>query len=858
LPADFTRDTDRVRRFQQEARAASALNHPNIITIYEIGQVDDRHFIATEFIDGQTLRQHISGSHSPITGDGSRTSGKHLKLSEILSVAIQTADALSAAHEAGIVHRDIKPENIMVRRRDSYVKVLDFGLAKLTEGPEVAADSEAPTRTQVKTSAGVILGTTSYMSPEQARGEKVDVRTDIWSLGVVLYEMVTGCAPFERSTPSEVIAMILEREPLPLARYAREVPTELERIVSKALTKDREERHQTAKDLLIDLRRLRQRSELEAEILRFATPTSGAGVAVTTDGTQKAEAATLAPVRSRQRLWLTLAGMLLLATAVALVAFLAGKKAAFIGDDSSGKTPPLFHRLTFRRGNLGSARFAPDGQTIIYGAIWEGDQLQLFSTRPESPESRPVGLSDANILAISSSGEMAILLYPSLLNRGNGTLARMALAGGAPREVLRDVKAADWAPDGNQLAVIHMIEGRDRLEFPIGKVLYEPEGRIGNNLRLSPKGDLVAFSEDGSVEIVDLTSKKKILSSGWADVWGIAWSPSGDEIWFTASELGLGKYALYAVTISGQQRLVERVPGSLILQDISHEGRVLLKTKDTSKGMMVLPPGEAKERDLSWLDWGHVRDLSVDGKTLIFEEQGEGSGGRSGVYLRKTDGAPAIRLGDGDALSLSPNGESVLSIYGTATIRQLVLLPTGAGESKPLTDDKITCLWASWFPDGKRVLLLGKEPEHDVRCYILDIESGNRRPITPEGIAGVLVSPDGKFIITYSPQQGPSLFPLEGGEPRPIPGFPGEDDAIQWSTDARSIYVRHDVRERPTKVQIYRLDLATGRRELWKEFMPDPAGIFEVLPLVLTRDGKSYAYTYGRQFSDLYLVEGLK
>jgi eukaryotic-like serine/threonine-protein kinase len=272
LPAEFTRDTDRVRRFQQEARAASALNHPNIVTIHEIGQVDNRHFIATEFIEGQTLRQHIRGSGSQVVGDGSRTSGKHLKLGEILSVAIQAADALSAAHEAGIVHRDIKPENIMVRRRDSYVKVLDFGLAKLTEGPEITVDPEGPTRTQVKTSAGVVMGTASYMSPEQARGEKVDARTDIWSLGVVLYEMVAGCGPFERSTPSEVIALILEREPPPLPRYAREVPAELERIVSKTLTKDREERYQTAKDLLVDLRRLRQQLEVEAALERTGQP----------------------------------------------------------------------------------------------------------------------------------------------------------------------------------------------------------------------------------------------------------------------------------------------------------------------------------------------------------------------------------------------------------------------------------------------------------------------------------------------------------------------------------------------------------------------------------------------------------
>ena len=274
LPVDFTRDIDRVRRFQQEARAVSALNHPNIVTIHEVGQVDHRQFIATEFIDGETLRRRISGDRSRTTRDGEGKFGTTLTLHEILNIAIQTADALAAAHESCIVHRDIKPENIMVRRRDGYVKVLDFGLAKLTESIGITVDTEAPTKAQVKTSAGLVMGTVNYMSPEQTRGEQVDLRTDLWSLGVVLYEMIAGCTPFERPTPSEVIASILEREPPPLTRYERVIPSELERIISKALTKDRERRYQTAKDLLVDLQDLQQRLKIHAEMDRYASPAS--------------------------------------------------------------------------------------------------------------------------------------------------------------------------------------------------------------------------------------------------------------------------------------------------------------------------------------------------------------------------------------------------------------------------------------------------------------------------------------------------------------------------------------------------------------------------------------------------------
>ena len=326
LPAGFTRDIDRVRRFQQEAHAASALNHPNIVTVYEIAHLDDRHLIATEFIDGETLRERIRESRSQTSKDGSEKAGTALPIPEVLNIGIQIADAIAAAHEAGIVHRDIKPENIMVRRRDGYIKVLDFGLAKLTEAPSVAGghsvDAEAATRPQVKTSAGLVMGTVTYMSPEQTRGEKVDARTDIWSLGVVLYELVAGCAPFERPTPSEVIAGILEREPLPLTDYVGEIPSELQRIISKALTKNRESRYQSAKNLLIDLRHLQHDLEIGSKFNVSTIPETGESQA--TESSPKPLTRAISadeiprPVR-RQRRNLVWAGMVTL-VAVVLIA----------------------------------------------------------------------------------------------------------------------------------------------------------------------------------------------------------------------------------------------------------------------------------------------------------------------------------------------------------------------------------------------------------------------------------------------------------------------------------------------------------------------------------------------------------
>ena len=273
LPKEFTEEPDRVRRFELEARAASSLNHPNIVTIFEVGQVDGRHFIATEYIDGQTLRERLSGGQ--------------LEVREALDVGAQIASALEAAHEAGIVHRDIKPENVIVRR-DGLVKVLDFGLAKLAERQSGSAGSEAPTLVGMETTPGLVLGTVNYMSPEQVRGLRVDARSDNFSLGVVMYEMVAGRLPYEGATASDVIAAILLNEPLPLARFAQNVPAELERIVAKALCKDREERYQTASELSVDLKSLKEDLRVEARLSRSLQSDGDGGRRTTTSGTDAA------------------------------------------------------------------------------------------------------------------------------------------------------------------------------------------------------------------------------------------------------------------------------------------------------------------------------------------------------------------------------------------------------------------------------------------------------------------------------------------------------------------------------------------------------------------------------------------
>jgi hypothetical protein len=816
LPASFSQDADRLRRFEQEARAAGVLNHPNITAVYDIGTHDGAPYVVSELLEGETLRERLAGGALPPR--------------KAIDYALQIAHGLAAAHEKGIVHRDLKPENLFVTR-DGRIKILDFGLAKLIHPEERGRETELPTAT-AGTEPGVVLGTLRYMSPEQVRGQPADVRSDIFSFGAIFYEMLAGQRAFSGASAADTMSAILMKEPPELSVTNKNVGPGLERIVRHCLEKNPEERFHSAHDVAFDLETL--------------SGVTAAGAALT-----------LAPSVGRPRRWLIPAVLLGLVVAAAIGLFL-GKR---LGDT----TPPSFHQLTFRRGWIQSARFASDGQTILYSASWEGKPEEIFVGRPESPESRPFGLAGAEVLAISAAGETAVSLGRHLVGAftRSGTLARMSVAGGgAPREVLEDVHLADWAPDGSNLAVVREVGGRDRLEFPIGKVLYESAGWIGEP-RVSPKADRIAFldhpargDDGGNVAVVDLSGVKRTLTRSFASAQGLAWSPGG-EIWFTAAVAGSNR-ALYAVALSGRQRLLARVTAPLTLQDVSPGGRILVSQDHTRIGALVRLAGEEKERDLSWLDWSVAADFSADQGRLLLGESGEGGGAGYSVYLRKTDGSPAVRLGEGAAGKLSPDGRWALSVILGASDAQLVLLPTGAGEAKKLPRAGLSLQRPDWLPDGNRVFFTGNEPGHGPRIYLQDVVGGKPRALTPEGYRCFPkgASPDGKFVAARGPDQKIYLYPLEGGEPIPLPALTGLDIPIQWTSDSRSLYF---YRRGELPARIYRLDIASGKKELWRELMPsDSAGVIDIASVCPSPDGGSYAYSYARILSDLFLVEGVK
>jgi eukaryotic-like serine/threonine-protein kinase len=816
LPATFSSDPDRLKRFEQEARAAGVLNHPNITAVHDLGTnaSDGAPYVVHELLEGETLRSELAGGRfSP---------------RKAIEYAIQIAQGLAAAHEKGIVHRDLKPENVFVTK-EGRVKILDFGLAKLTQAEGSPNATNIPTATE----PGVVMGTLGYMSPEQVKAKPADARSDIFALGAILYEMLSGQRAFRGDSAGETLAAILKEDPPDLSATNQNISPGLDRIVRHCLEKNPERRFQSASDIAFDLEAL---SGLSTPRLQpSATPTRLRG-----------------PV-----------GLAAAAVAIALAGLLAGR---LIWKEPPASVP-VFHRLTYRRGFVWSARFSPDGHTVIYGANWDGaENPQLFSTRTENPGSIVLDLPGRWVESISHSGEM-LILSDVLTSSGyahRGVLRTAPLSGGAARDLFEDVVDAAWAPDGKSMALVRAPGWRHRLEFPAGKVLYETAGWVSHP-RISPRGDVVAFidhpqfgDDGGSVALIDRNGKQTILSEGWSSVQGLAWSPSGEEIWFTATEGGSNR-ALHAVTRSGRQRIVTRSPGVLTLQDISADGRALLNHSSERIGMVGLGP-DGKERKLSWLDWTRAPCLSDDGGTMAFTEEAEGGGLGYSVYLRKTDGSPAVRLGEGEGLALSPDGKWVLSALVRFNPAPLILLPTGAGESRPLPKDSINhdAEPAAFFPDGRGIVFVGHEQGRGRRTWAQDLDGGNARPITPEGVVGTVVSPDGRLVAARGPDQKIALYPVAGGPAQPVGGLEPNDVLLRWSSDGRFLYAASGNR-RTLTARVYRIEVSTGRREEWKVFsLPDPTGISGIGCNAITPDGKTFVFTYSQRFSDLYIVDGLR
>ena len=818
---------DRLKRFEHEARATASLNHPNILALFDVGVEGEVHYIVEELLQGETLRERLRRERLPVR--------------EAVDGAVQIARGLAAAHEKGIVHRDLKPENVFLTR-DGHVKVLDFGLAKLAVTP-AEMSSESPTAATPTVSG--IVGTAGYMSPEQVRGQEADVRSDIFSLGVVLYEMLAGRRAFSGASAVETLNAILSADPQELSGVGTTIPVGLDRVMRRCLEKRPEARFQSAHDVAL---------ALEAA----STPSSGL-VAVATKRWRPHEK------------WALRAGLAAVIIAMVAVAFVAGRR-------FERKPVPSYHQLTFRRGIVDRARFAADGQTIAYSARWDGKPSEVFTARLDIAEAQALSLAQGGASLDAVHGGESLFDYP------DGRLAQMSLVGGTPRDVAQNVDDADWGPTGD-IAVIRSngIRGfgvRYWVEYPMGKILLaSSEERILSDPRVSPDGERVALIEytggwfGGDVVVVDRSGQRTVLSSGWMEVRGLAWSPDGKEVWFTAggpsrggvSSIGTLK-ELHAVSLAGRERLLLRMAGDLTLRDVFRDGRVLVahgRKRGESRGNLL---GDAKERDLTHLDGTCTVGISADGRAVLFQEAAQAGGPRNTSYLRRVGDSSPIRLGEGIAVGLSPDGRRALVLMGNQmqSGSRFVVLSTGAELPRELPwskQDAVT--WAWWTPDGQRLVVLGKEKDHLLRSYVLQPPDGQPQPISPEGTW--CVTPGREWVPCVHVQEDNGrpirvweLHRWDGGETRPAPWIRQDEGVIAWSSDGGHAFVG-GYGQPPFRV--FRVDVATGRREPWLDTgPPDQAGVERVdfSGTALTPDGRYYAYAYTRTLSDLFLVEGLR
>ena len=815
LPERLASDRDAAARFERESKAVAALSHPNILAIHDVGTTEDgTAYAVTELLEGSTLRDRLEGGALPFR--------------KCVDYGVQIAEGLAAAHERGIVHRDLKPENLFVSP-DGRVKILDFGLAKAA--PAIDDSATGSPTVSSPTDPGTVLGTVGYMAPEQVRGRAADHRSDIFSLGSVLYEMATGRRAFKGDSAIETMNAVLKEDP-PEISTLRGVPPEFDRIVRHCLEKSPAERFQSARDVAFDLKHAAADSSIRSGAVRGRLPI---------------------------RRWVPAAAVLA-AIALAAAAFFGGRR---IGIRQEREHPPTFQALTFRRGTVLEARFLSDGKTVVYSAALQDEPLSIFTVRSTTPESQKLDLPPALLFSVSRSDELAIGLgfhYTTGYNN-ESTLARVSISGGTPRAVAERVVSADWAPNGTDLAVARFVGPKCILEYPLGKTLYASNGWI-DSVRVSPDGNRVAFDEHplpgdtlGDVVIVDRAGHATRPATNLLVARGTAWSADGRELYWSGV-LGGNTLTIHATVPSGATRTVFASGAVDAILDLQ-PGGALVGRYDQRRETELLTAASPVARDLSWLDWSYPSDLSNDGQWLLTVEQGRATQTEYLTYLRKTDGSPAGQLGPGMATAISPDHRFIVQLRG-ADYRNLSIVPVGAGQAQPIDLPGIAPIWASWFPDGRRLLIAAASGSSGAVFYEKNVAGGPLRPIPGPTLRPYCyaLSPDAAEIAGLTPEGRLTIIPVAGGAPRDFSPDLDAKCVLNWTTDGKALYYRESS---PIPARIDRLDVATGAHQPFRTVAPsDRAGVQAVEPILMTRDGKTIAYSYRRVLSDLLLVRGLR
>ncbi|HMF56413.1 MAG TPA: protein kinase [Pyrinomonadaceae bacterium] len=891
LAEEFAENERGMQRFMQEARAASALNHPNIITIHEIGETDSVHFIATEFIDGITLRERLRQGR--------------MSVKEALDTGAQIASALIAAHASGIVHRDIKPENIMLRR-DQLVKVLDFGLCKLIESKAFEPTSST---LGYSTDPGVVMGTAFYMSPEQTRGADIDGRTDIWSLGCVLYEMVANRSPFEGGSQGEVIVSILEREPPPLASFASEVPEAFEWIGLKTLRKDREERYQSARELFADLRSLKQRLDFSVAFPKASVPqvsggttisvTSGSLRAVEEEGrgrtrrTDEIETGrmTVASQRveegKRKESWktvLALSSIILLLGAISFGVYKYWGQRGAVSSSNSMK----ISRLT-ATGKATRAVVSPDGKYVVHVINDAGRQSLWVRQVATTSNVQIVPPADVTYRGLTFTPDGSYVNYV-VQERNNPIqiLYQVPALGGAPKKILVDIDTpVTFSPDGSRLAYLRRSrsEGEDvlfvanadgsnerRLASRTGTQFFGVVGAGGPSW--SPDGNMIACaagtnSGGRSMSVVEISvadgTERVVTGQSWLDVGRVAWLPDGSGLVVAATEQGATTSQLWLLAYPGgavrritndlnDYRDLSLTDDSNTIAAVQSEGRINTwvspANESTARAQQITKGvgGYDGVRGLSWSPDGRLAYVSrVSGSQDVWVMNADGSEQKQlTTVATRADVYPSV-CGDGSYIVFTSNR------LGNSNIWRIGLdgsnpkqLTSGSGEEFPACS-----------PDGRWVVYTSTGSSK-FTLWKVSIEGGEPVQLTEKLSQWPTISPDGKLIACWLREDTGmpwriGVIPADGGEPLKVLEVPTSANAaipVRWTSDGRMLTFV-DTHEGVSNVWGIAID--GGAAKQLTDFKSDQIFFFD-----WSRDGRQLALARGDINNDVVLISNFK
>ena len=799
-------------RFLSEIKTTANLQHPHILALHDSGEVNGTVFYVMPYVEGETLRDRLDRE-------------KQLPIDDALRIAGEVADALQYAHERGVIHRDIKPENILLQR--GHAVVADFGIA-------LAASKTGGSR---MTETGMSLGTPTYMSPEQAMGAReVDARTDIYSLGCVVYEMLMGEPPFVGPTAQSIVAKVMTEAPRGLTAQRHTVPPHVDAAVRTSLEKLAADRFATAGAF--------------AAALRDASATARNASTFLT--------AAVTP-RSRTSVIARWSAAVLVGAAASVGAYAWGRQS----NASTSMDAVAITQRTFRSQSVFNARYTANGDALVFSGAESGTSLRIYTVGSSYPEPRVVSDSGTHLLSVSSKNEMAVIVGATFLHHRvfRGTLARMPVDGGAPREILAGVREADWSPDGTQLAIVHEVGGKDRLEYPIGTMLYETAGYI-SDIRVAPDGQRIAFLEHqekgddrGSVAVVDLKRVHTQLTTAYWGLQGLAWTPDGQRIDFGAASVA-GFEELHEVSLRGGAHKILPMTGSLTVQDIARDGRRLVTRDDQARHMWLRSAQDSAPTNVSWMDATVNPLMSADGSMLAFCDVSGLAGASYATMIRLRDAATVVKIGGGCPFDLSRDKALVLSTMPT-TPAQLMLHPTGAGESRRLDHGEFESITrAAFVGDGTRIVICGNEPKHASRCYVRSIADGSLRAVTPEGVGSMVVSPDGASMVVATADSGYRRYMLSDGASFAVLGVTPSEELLRFSPDGKSLWTRF---ANTIPVRVDRVDLSTGARSaLIPPFAARHPGLLKVRSVALADDPRNYAYIELEFMSFVFEIKGLR